>query len=83
VRTRAIAQNGCEQQDKHLKAHLIPISLTMVEQQAASELAKAAKPLQGTDFGSDWSNAPFTARCPSRVTTDKTHSKHNESALDG
>jgi hypothetical protein len=37
---RAIAQNGCEQQDKHLIAHLIPISLTMVEQQAAADAAR-------------------------------------------
>ena len=43
----------------------------MVEQQAASELAKAAKPMQGPDGGSDWSNAPFTARCPLMGQTEK------------
>jgi hypothetical protein len=41
---------------------LIPISLTMMEQLAAPELARAAKPVQGPDFGSDWSNTPFSAR---------------------
>jgi hypothetical protein len=30
-----LARNDCEQRDKHLAAHLIPISLTIVEQQAA------------------------------------------------
>jgi hypothetical protein len=48
-----------EHRDKHLIAPLIPISLTIMEQLAAPELAKAAKPMQGPDFGSDWSNTPF------------------------
>jgi hypothetical protein len=39
----------------------------MMKQLAAPELAKAAKPMQGPDFGSDSSNTPFSARCPFRV----------------
>ena len=32
---RAIAQNDYEHRDKHLVAHMIPISLTMVKEETA------------------------------------------------
>jgi len=59
---RAIAWNGREYGDKHLAAHLIPISLTLMQQYAGSQSAKAAKSVQGPDFGSNWSNTAIATR---------------------
>jgi hypothetical protein len=55
-----LAQNGYEQRDKHLIAYLIPISLTIVQQQAAPDAfslsggdptAKRSGPSAGANSG--------------------------------
>jgi hypothetical protein len=49
----AVDQDNCEHRDKHLMAHLIPISLIMTERQAAAWPAMPAKAMKAGDFGSE------------------------------
>jgi hypothetical protein len=49
-------------EDKYLIANMIPINLTIAEEEATLWATNASKSMQATDFASDSWNTPFTAQ---------------------